>query len=99
MGGTKMSRRRRKDKRKYEYGFVTILSDYISTRGYMLNKSKNGIGVFIHEPLNINENIEIICNHHWKGAKQASVMWCRHYKDDIYRAGFSFNYIEHRLLS
>jgi hypothetical protein len=86
-----MDQEKRNNKREYEYGFVEISNDYKDTLCYLINMSEEGVGVFIYEPIKIDTNIKISCENHWEGERQASVKWCRHYTDGLYRAGFSFN--------
>jgi hypothetical protein len=91
MGDSKMSHKKRKNKRDFAYGYVEISYKRKSARGVLINKSKNGIGTFIYKPLKIGANVEVTCNNHWEGKKQATVTWCEETGINLYTAGFSFN--------
>jgi hypothetical protein len=85
-----MNNKERKNKRDYAYGYVDIFYNRKSIRGVLYNKSENGIAIFLYEPLEVDANVEVTCNNHWEGKKQATVSWCEEIETSLYRAGFSF---------
>jgi hypothetical protein len=59
--------------------------------GVIIDESRSGMSILTHEPVEPGSVLKIFCKGYWKGARYATVKWCRQADAHVYKCGLTVN--------